>query len=307
MDYFCPIDGKTYTKYGIAKALRRLGLDIKQFFDTYYRKPGQGVCPFCGKETKFKRLRYARFCNSKCAANHNKNSGKIHIRIKAGELDAKEVYSKMVKTRYENHTQQEINAKTEASILRRFGMSRKELSKVHLEKRFADMSESERKEFFDKATAKRNCYRYKTHKLNGKSVRVQGYEPQVLDVLKTIYDESTISVENEAIHYKDADGHDRRYYPDILIGKNLFEVKSSFTLKRHFKTNMAKLKAASDLGYRVFLVVWNVKTPIESKNELIEAISSQAHIGMGRFNDYPFIGVGVKLTDLEMLKTQSGL
>lgn len=42
---------------------------IKEYYDTFIKKPGEGICPICGKETIFLSLTkgYQKHCSSKCA------------------------------------------------------------------------------------------------------------------------------------------------------------------------------------------------------------------------------------------------
>lgn len=42
---------------------------IKEYYDTFIKKLGEGICPICGKETIFLSLTkgYQKHCSSKCA------------------------------------------------------------------------------------------------------------------------------------------------------------------------------------------------------------------------------------------------
>ena len=106
--------------------------------------------------------------------------------------------------------------------------------------------------------------------------------------------ELKIGHENDIIYYKDNINKKRRYLPDIIIGNILIEVKSKYTLEKNYGVTMRKLKASKDAGYIPILVVWDKKKAEQLKKILIETISSQALMHEGRFNDYPFIGVGFK-------------
>lgn len=48
------------------------GISSQQYYDKYLAKPGEGVCPECGKPTLFRTLGkgYLEFCGRKCAAKH---------------------------------------------------------------------------------------------------------------------------------------------------------------------------------------------------------------------------------------------
>lgn len=45
-------------------------LDPKDYYDKYLKKPGEGICPTCGKETKFKKLSfgYSIHCCNACVS-----------------------------------------------------------------------------------------------------------------------------------------------------------------------------------------------------------------------------------------------
>lgn len=70
----CEICNKEYNNLnGFGKHLRLThNLSNKDYYDTYLRKPGEGVCPNCGKETQFRNnWVYLKFCSHKCSAQSN--------------------------------------------------------------------------------------------------------------------------------------------------------------------------------------------------------------------------------------------
>lgn len=73
----CQICGKTFKGYvGLSKHLPQMHPDVtfQEYYDKYLRQPGEGVCPVCGKPTKFSgRLNrgYYSHCSKKCTANDN--------------------------------------------------------------------------------------------------------------------------------------------------------------------------------------------------------------------------------------------
>ena len=48
------------------------GMSSQQYYDKYLRKPGEGICPECGKPTLFRTLGkgYLEFCSKKCSAKY---------------------------------------------------------------------------------------------------------------------------------------------------------------------------------------------------------------------------------------------
>ena len=99
---------------------------------------------------------------------------------------------------------------------------------------------------------------------SGKTVRVQGYEPQALDKLLESYNEDDILVGKDIrectgqIVYTDENGNLRRYNPDIYIRseRKIVEVKSDWTYNVNFEQNQRKKQACEDLGYQfVFMIL----------------------------------------------------
>lgn len=92
---------------------------------------------------------------------------------------------------------------------------------------------------------------------SGKIVRVQGYEPQALDILLETHKEKDIFVSSEikneigVITYQDERGILHRYIPDIYIksANKIVEVKSVWTYRVQLDTNLLKKKACIDLGF----------------------------------------------------------
>lgn len=68
LQYKCKICGKLFQNLG--KHIEKSYLDItqKEYYDTYLKKPDEGICLFCGKETKFIKLSkgYNSYCNMDC-------------------------------------------------------------------------------------------------------------------------------------------------------------------------------------------------------------------------------------------------
>ena len=100
-------------------------------------------------------------------------------------------------------------------------------------------------------------YKFKDYILpSGKIVKVQGYEPQALDILfEQGYKEEDLVIqqrkEMSIIWYFTEDGKKHRYYPDIyIISENkIIEVKSDYTMNKYKEINILKQKASIDEGY----------------------------------------------------------
>ena len=132
-----------------------------------------------------------------------------------------EANKKMVDTKkkFSSDKIQEISDKRMKSVETKIGMKYSDYMSSLLIDRFNKMSERERENFFDKATSNSKKYKGKKYILNGEEHIVQGYEPQVLDVLKTIFQEEDIVIGRCNIPLFRYSNNKRRYYPDIYTLK----------------------------------------------------------------------------------------
>lgn len=104
---------------------------------------------------------------------------------------------------------------------------------------------------------------------SGKIIQLQGYEPQVLDILLNKYEESDICFDTTGIPSIPYQLEDKNkvYFPDFFIPKEnkIVEVKSKHTLKSDTAKNKAKHKAAKLLGYDHRFLVYDAKTKLVSE------------------------------------------
>jgi transcription elongation factor Elf1 len=66
----CKICGKEFENYrSLSHHLRTHKITSKEYYDKFFKKEGEGVCPVCGKETSFHSINkgYCKFCSNKCA------------------------------------------------------------------------------------------------------------------------------------------------------------------------------------------------------------------------------------------------
>lgn len=53
-------------------------ITLKEYYEKYYKKPGEGICPVCGKETTFVTFgKYCKYCSKKCEGNSKEFCDKI--------------------------------------------------------------------------------------------------------------------------------------------------------------------------------------------------------------------------------------
>jgi hypothetical protein len=117
---------------------------------------------------------------------------------------------------------------------------------------------------------KQNNYNIKDYIFkSGKKLRIQGYENFGIDLLlKEGIKEEDIETDKTLVPnlwYIDKNNKKRRHFVDIYI-KNInkcIEIKSSWTLKKHYENVFLKQKYAKDKGYLYEILVFS------SKGELI--------------------------------------
>jgi hypothetical protein len=269
--------------------------------------PGDGFCLNCGKETYFDKSKYRRFCDVGCSSKFN---GRLLVGRKVPE-ETRQKLSSSNKKRDPSWLD-----KRRKTVEERYGMTYEEHKRAIWNKRFSLMSSDQIKEHYDKTVLAQGTgrarYKFKEYLLNGDVVNVQGYEHFVLDALKKILREEQIYVgrsKEKMFRYVAEDGKERRYFPDIFIDelRLVIEVKSPYTLTTEGLNIVHKMSSARKAGWNTILCIWEPKQMEMCEKDLIETISSQAWSDTGRFNDYPFIGVGYKQAITEVLGTHSGL
>lgn len=115
----CKICGREIKKCGIGKHLKYThDITLKEYYDKFYRKDGEGICPMCGKESIFNGLGgYRVFCSSKC----NEESMICNDRFKKFREsttieDKKNMVEKAKKTKLERYGDANYNNKEKSMI-----------------------------------------------------------------------------------------------------------------------------------------------------------------------------------------------
>lgn len=307
--FICLIDSKEFmSKAAFWRHIRnKHGLVPKEYHDNYMKGPGDGVCLHCHQETYFDASSYRRFCGVKCSSAFNGFA-------RRGREIPQETRDKLSRANRERDP--EWLCRRRKTVEERYGMTYEEHKRLIWNERFSKMTPEQVKEHYDKTVLAQGTgrarYKFKEYHLNGKTVNVQGYEPQVLDVLKKIIPEEQIYVgrsKEKMFRYVSEDGKEHRYFPDIIIDelKLVVEIKSPYTLSTEGRNIIQKMDSAKEAGWNTILCVWEPKQMEMCEKDLIETISSQAWSDTGRFNDYPFIGVGYKQAITEVLGTRCGL
>jgi hypothetical protein len=106
-----------------------------------------------------------------------------------------------------------------------------------------------------------NRFKRKYIKLKGKRRAVQGHEPTAIKwLIHQGYSENKIIIGKKIpiVSYKFNKKY-HKYFPDILIKKRIFEVKSRYTLTYFWQKNQAKALACIKQGYRYNFLLVSIK------------------------------------------------
>jgi hypothetical protein len=235
------------------------------------------VCITCGKEFTTK-LPERIACSKSCGAKYNRL---IETPEKKALIQAKREVTSLQKYGDRHHINSEhCRKKTEEKLGVKYPWQSKEILegiRDRCELKYGVRSHMQRPEIREKMMATKlekygdflkPLYNYKTYTFpSGKTAKVQGYEPKMLDqLLSEGYSEADIVVGRGKIqqhtgHFKyfsEKTGRMHFYYPDIyVVSENrVIEVKSKFTAKMHEDTLLLKQKSVEEKGLRFDLRIF---------------------------------------------------
>lgn len=268
MELQCPLDGEIFESYrGLANHIRKHHMTSKQFYDKFWKKDGEGVCQKndCQKNTRFKNLSsgYNPYCSSACGCSTPEHRRAVSERF-LGNPKKREKWVQNKKAQWERKSEkekEEIYSRVVSTKYRRYGKNYfSEKTKKQWEAYTPEKINRIVKKSWDKKT---NSFSYKPMMWQDEEIRVQGYEPSVLKLLKEMgFNEKDVLVgkfNTLSIFYQNSCSSKRhRYFPDILIPKfNLIiEVKSLYGYNQHKVVIHDKINACEKLGYRCVLAIF---------------------------------------------------
>jgi len=159
-------------------------------------------------------------------------------------------FKNKIKEIWNSKTEQEIkriNIKRELTCLEKYG--------VRSVQQVSEIMEKQQEKF---TGFKNSWHDYQLP--SGGWIKLQGYEPQALDILLKFYNEEDIfhrKVDMPEIWYKTNDNINHRYYPDFYIPKDnlIVEVKSNYTYECEKEKNELKMEATKDNHYNFKLMI----------------------------------------------------
>lgn len=98
----------------------------KDYYDKFYKVPGEGVCPVCGKDTKYQTftIGYAKHCSSKCTAKNPESKKKLKNTLELRYGDKNYVNKEALRNSWKNKSQKELQIiveKNKQTKLQRYG------------------------------------------------------------------------------------------------------------------------------------------------------------------------------------------
>lgn len=166
----------------------------------------------------------------------------------------------------------DIKSKVAQTCIERYGFENPGASKTVIAKRKATMKERygvehshQNRGIFEKS--QKSSFSQKTVRIQGRTFKYQGYENHALKFLAKKYKveriKTCIADGIESFHYKGTDKKTHVYHPDIQIGRQIFEVKSTYTAgltkanskSGLFSTLKRKGKSVTDAGFKFILLL----------------------------------------------------
>ena len=113
----CAVCGETFTASSVHFTNARLsthaskvhGLNKKEYYDKYLKKPEEGICENCGKETPLDNwsVGYKKYCSLPCAVEHREKTHQDKLLVQE-EIKAEREAIRLRKEREEEEWQEEI-------------------------------------------------------------------------------------------------------------------------------------------------------------------------------------------------------
>lgn len=288
----CLITGKEFNSArGFLNHLRSLGMKSKEYYDKFHKKEDEGIC-YCGNPTKYHGFTYKKYCSDTCALKSEEHRKAVSERF----INNPSALENFKKSRLDVDCNIDKRRKTIKEKAEKLGITEYQYYSDHSRKAAKNISPERRKEIILKSMktkTENNTFGgrsyYKNYILFGETIKVQGYEDKVLDYLisEFLFNKGEILAGGKRVvpfvRYKDINGNEHLYFPDIFIPKSnlLIEVKSTFTYEQNKNNVHQKAKGCLDSGYSILLLVLNSnkirKYGLDGYKNLLDwAISSRA-------------------------------
>jgi hypothetical protein len=268
----------------------------KEYYDKYVKLPNEEVCS-CGNTKLYSGWKYNKYCSTQCSEQISDRNVYISNRFKGVDRCEKLRILKEKRGIVDvNVSKRKLTIEINANKL---GLTVFEYHSI-IGKRGSDTITQENR---DKSTITALETRfnniksnYKDYALFGETIRVQGYEPRILNYLQTILDENTLVANGKNIgwfKYNSSDGKQHMYFPDMIIPNFIVEVKSTYTFNQNRSNVFNKIGGVFSDNKNLLLVIPSIsevrKNKLDGTKKLLDwAISSQASKD---YTNTPFVAI----------------
>lgn len=300
MEITCALTGKHFKSLrGFLNHLRPFKMTSKEYYDQFVKIENADICE-CGNYRKYGNWHYSKYCSQNCIYNIENRLNEVRNRFKGSDREEKLLILKekrgIVDT---NPKKRNETLQKKADLL---GITLYEYFSLHGKKSYLAMS----KDQVDARTLKSMETKSKINNFGGKSpykeyllydnlIRVQGYEPIVLNYLQSILKSNELFAGGKSVDCIKYAFNDkvRMYFPDAKIFDLLIEVKSKFTFENNKEGVFAKIGGVFSANKSILLVIPTIaevrKNKLDGSKKLLDwAISSQASKD---FNKQPFVAI----------------
>jgi len=318
----CLVDNSEFTTLrGLCNRLRKLGIKSKEYYDMFLKEENEDVCRFdgCNKVVSFKGISdgYGKYCSDihACKSEEHRKSVRDRFvndpqKLESFKLNIRKTLNQKTQTYWVS-----LLEKREKTILNRYG------NNFHSEKtklQWSKKDEFERKAISEKIMkTKEKSSWYKSYNFFGKEIKVQGYEWFVLDILINDFNFNNNDIKVGISNVPSFIYGNSTYYPDIYLPHLhlIIEVKSQYTLEKHYQNCIEKKMAVEKEGYIFLFAVFNrirkTKQGVKFRKEELERfkkslnwiISSQAPKVKNYGEGSTTMGIPVESSTLEMQST----
>ena len=222
----------------------------RDYYDTYLKKEGDGICPICNRPTRFYGLRgYRRYCSMSCASLspdaqeklRETSQRKYHTNSPNQAYIIKEKQKQSLVDKFGEDFGKERYKRATKTMQKKFGVAN--MLEIHeIQRKGVDLSHTE------KADAKREKTYQDVYGVNHPYLRHMFWKYKDVffdsrfELAVYIYCiDHNIEIEREPIVaqdskgkdiryfvYKDKSGHTRKYFPDFRIRDMIVETKSNY-------------------------------------------------------------------------------
>lgn len=227
--------------------IKKEKIDLKLYFDTYMKLPEEGICPCCGKETKFLSLshRYNKHCSKECSAKTTGEKNSVYMSKYYSKMKNRKLQSKRIKNS-EKHKKScsdvntSIEFRNKMSKIRTDAYKNKEYSdKMNKASHNDNWKKSVTSKEFRENTSKNNTKRI----LEGKTFKLYTYDGHWFDSKPelTFY----IWLKDHNVRFK----HEKynltyryncieyNYIPDFIVYNTFVEIKGEHLMKKLLTPN----------------------------------------------------------------------